>query len=301
MSTSQKPGGNRRLAILNRDDSSYEYLAGITEVATVSYGIESESDVTARGVGLSDSGSVFSVVGADLRVDIDSPLPGRYNVSNCLAAICATVLGAGVPPEAAAKAIGSMAGIPGRMERINVGQDFTAIVDFAHTPNALKEALTAGRDMLARSSTPGRLIAVLGSAGLRDRGKRRMMAQTSVDLADLSVFTAEDPRSESLDAILGEMAEGARSGGGVEGKDYWRVPDRGEALRLAVNHARAGDLVIACGKGHEQSMCFGSREHAWDDRIALSAALCERFGIEGPRMPYLPTRDQAEEEWLKAT
>jgi UDP-N-acetylmuramoyl-L-alanyl-D-glutamate--2,6-diaminopimelate ligase len=144
----------------------------------------------------------------------------------------------------------------------------------------------------------GRIIAVFGSAGLRDREKRRMMAETSAELADLTVLTAEDPRTESLDEILEEMAEGARSKGGVEGKTFWKVADRGEAIRFALRLAHEGDIVLSCGKGHEQSMCFGAREHLWDDRTAMRAALAELHAVEGPKMPYLPTQDTTEEEWL---
>jgi UDP-N-acetylmuramoyl-L-alanyl-D-glutamate--2,6-diaminopimelate ligase len=171
------------------------------------------------------------------------------------------------------------------MERIDLGQNFNAIVDFAHTPNALRQVLVTVRQM-----TQGRVIAVFGSAGLRDRQKRRMMAEVSTELADISLLTAEDPRTEALDAILAEMALGAESKGGVEGETFWKVPDRGEALRLAVKMARAGDVVITCGKGHEQSMCFGEEEYPWDDRVALRAALAELTGASGPLMPYLPTQ-----------
>jgi UDP-N-acetylmuramoyl-L-alanyl-D-glutamate--2,6-diaminopimelate ligase len=132
------------------------------------------------------------------------------------------------------------------------------------------------------------VIAVFGSAGLRDREKRRIMAEVSTDLADITVLTAEDPRTESLDVILSEMAAGARRRGGQEGEGFYRVPDRREALRFAVEQAAPGDLVIACGKGHEQSMCFGESEYPWDDRVALRAALAELLGLEGPDMPALP-------------
>jgi UDP-N-acetylmuramoyl-L-alanyl-D-glutamate--2,6-diaminopimelate ligase len=171
------------------------------------------------------------------------------------------------------------------MERIDLGQNFTAIVDFAHTPNALSRAVETARQL-----SSGRLIIVFGSAGLRDREKRRMMAEVAVQQADLSIFTAEDPRTESLGAILGEMAAGAQSQNGVEGEDYWRIPDRGEAIRFALRQAKSGDLVMVCGKGHEQSMCFGETEYPWDDRTALSAALAELLGIPGPVMPFLPTQ-----------
>ena len=126
-----------------------------------------------------------------------------------------------------------------------------------------------------------------------------MMAETAAQLADLSVLTAEDPRTESLDAILAEMAAGATKAGGREGETFWRVPDRGEAIRFALKMARPGDIVLACGKGHEQSMCFGRTEHPWDDRTALRAALAELLGKEGPEMPYLPTQDKSEAEWLR--
>ncbi len=170
--------------------------------------------------------------------------------------------------------------IPGRMERINLGQDFSAMVDFAHTPNALMRALETARQM-----TQGRVIAVFGSAGLRDREKRRLMAEVSQKFADISILTAEDPRTESLSAILADMASAAESAGGKEGETFYRMPDRRDAIRQAVNMARPGDLVICCGKGHEQSMCFGTTEYPWDDRTALRAALSEKLGIEGPSMP----------------
>jgi UDP-N-acetylmuramoyl-L-alanyl-D-glutamate--2,6-diaminopimelate ligase len=170
------------------------------------------------------------------------------------------------------------------MERIGLGQDFTAIVDFAHTPNALKVALEASRQL-----TDGKVIAVFGSAGLRDKAKRRMMAEAAAELADLSVLTAEDPRTESLDDILEEMAAGAKSKGGKEGETFWRVPDRGAAISFALLQAKPGDLVLVLGKGHEQSMCFGETEYPWDDRVALRAALAELLGVEGPAMPRLPT------------
>jgi UDP-N-acetylmuramoyl-L-alanyl-D-glutamate--2,6-diaminopimelate ligase len=197
------------------------------------------------------------------------------------------VEGLGLDVEAARQGIASLGGIPGRMERIDLGQDFLAIVDFAHTPNALRRALEAARPLAS-----GRVIAVFGSAGLRDRAKRRMMAEVSAELADLTVLTAEDPRTESLAAILSEMAAGAESRGAVEGVSFWRVPDRGEALRLAVSLAGPGDVVMACGKGHEQSMCFGETEYPWDDRAALRAALAELLGIPGLEMPYLPTQER---------
>jgi UDP-N-acetylmuramoyl-L-alanyl-D-glutamate--2,6-diaminopimelate ligase len=119
-----------------------------------------------------------------------------------------------------------------------------------------------------------------------------MMPAVSIRQADLTFLPAEDPRTESLDAILQDMAEAAVEAGGREGANFWRVPDRGEAIRAAVRTALPGDLVIVCGKGHEQSMCFEKTEYPWDDRQAVRAALAELLGVQGPQMPWLPTSQE---------
>lgn len=291
--TLPKPQGNPRLAVINRDDRSFAFLNDFVKVNKLIYGLSSEADLQALDIQYKPSGIAFTAFSQDFRVAISSKLVGAYNVSNCLAALGATVRGLGIHPDVAASGIAALDGIPGRMERIDLGQNFMAIVDFAHTPNALKVALEAAREM-----TEGRVIAVFGSAGLRDREKRRMMAETSAELADLSVLTAEDPRTESLEGILDEMAAGATSRGGREGETFWRIPDRGDAIQFALRLARPGDIVLSCGKGHEQSMCFGKIEHPWDDRTAMRAALSEFLGLDGPEMPYLPTQNKSEEEWL---
>ena len=293
--TKEKPQGNPRLGVINRDDRSFEFLSEFIKTRKVSYGIGSDADVCAHDVKHSPSGISFNAALRDLNVGIKSSLIGAYNVSNCLAALAATIYGLGIDPEVAARGIASLDGIPGRMESIDLGQSFTAIVDFAHTPNALKVTLEASRKM-----TRGRVISIFGSAGLRDKEKRRMMAETSVELADISILTAEDPRTESLEGILEEMAAGARSKGGREGETFWRIADRGEAIRFALRLARDGDIVLACGKGHEQSMCFGKTEYLWDDRTAMRAALSEFLRIDGPQMPYLPSQNMNEKDWLKS-
>ncbi len=292
--TRPKPMGNPRLAVINRDDQSFDFLNDFVKAQKLSYGLGGGADVRAVDVKYTSSGIEFTAVSKDFRVATSSSLVGEYNVSNCLAALTAANYGLGIDPETAARGVASLDGIPGRMQPIDLGQNFTAIVDFAHTPNALKVTLEAAGKM-----TRGRVISIFGSAGLRDKEKRRMMAEISAELADLSVLTAEDPRTESLDGILEEMAAGARSKGGVEGETFWRVPDRGEAIRFAIRLAKEGDIVLSCGKGHEQSMCFGKTEYLWDDRTAMRAALAEFLGIEGEKMPYLPSQDKREEEWLK--
>jgi UDP-N-acetylmuramoyl-L-alanyl-D-glutamate--2,6-diaminopimelate ligase len=207
-----------------------------------------------------------------------------FNVYNCLAAISAG-LALGLPLGPTISALASLPGVDGRMERIDRGQDFLAIVDFAHTPVSLQRALEAVRLM-----TRGRILVVFGSAGLRDALKRPLMAETAIRLADLTILTAEDPRTESLDLILAQMAAGAEQAGGVEGRTFLRIPDRTAAIQAAVDQAEPGDVVLVCGKGHEQSMCFGTTEHPWRDQLVLAWALDRRLGRSGGNPPFwLPT------------
>jgi UDP-N-acetylmuramoyl-L-alanyl-D-glutamate--2,6-diaminopimelate ligase len=291
-----KPGGPAKTAVLNADDASYAYLSGLLahtpQVRLLRYGLQPAADVTARDLAFAPDGLSFTALGPGFERAVGTPLVGVFNVSNCLAAIAATAGALALAPAAVAQGLAQLPGVPGRMERIDLGQPFTAIVDFAHTPNALRRALETARDLARAGQPAGRVIAVFGSAGLRDVEKRRLMAEVSAELADVTVLTAEDPRTEALDDILEMMGGAARLKGAVEGQSLFRVPDRGDALRLAVALARPGDLVIACGKGHEQSMCFGQVEYSWDDRTALRAALAEHLGLPGPAMPYLPTQGQ---------
>jgi UDP-N-acetylmuramoyl-L-alanyl-D-glutamate--2,6-diaminopimelate ligase len=281
--TRSKPQGNPRLSVLNKDDKSYKYLSRFAPGPQTSYGLDPSADFRAESIVYSQQGIRFDVVGKGFRVPVTSSMVGLFNVSNCLAALTAAVKGLNINPKTVVQGIATLKGVPGRMERIDLGQSFTAIVDFAHTPNALHEAIET-----IRMLTNGKVIVVFGSAGLRDKEKRHMMAETSTELADVSIFTAEDPRTESLGKILDEMAAGACKRGGVEERTFFRVLDRGEAIRLGVRLAEPGDIVMVCGKGHEQSMCFGTTEYPWDDRTAMRAALAEQLGIEGPQMPYLP-------------
>lgn len=271
----RKPGVSKA-AVINADDPSADVFrqraAGVDRILT--YALEAPADFCAEAVTFAPAATRLTISGPDgLRVPVRMALVGPFNVANALAAAATVSVLLPAPATLSAaltEGIAAMPPVPGRMERIDEGQDFLAIVDFAHTPNALRRALEAARMMVA----PGaRVIAIFGSAGLRDRAKRRMMAEVGMKLADRVVLTAEDPRTESLDAILAEMAEGCRSQGGREGETFWRVPDRGRAIAFGCSLARPGDLVIACGKGHEQSMCFGTVEYPWDDRQALRAAL----------------------------
>lgn len=272
---SWRKSGVPKLSVVNADDESADYFGGFAADRARSYGMRASADYQATDLRFQPGATDFRVRGQDLTMR----LLGEFNVSNALAAI-AVARELGISWAHIRAGLAAVDLIAGRMQPIYAGQDFLALVDFAHSPNALRRALQAGRAMLP----PGkRLIAVFGSAGLRDVEKRHLMAKTSAQLADMTILTAEDPRTESLDDILEQMAAGCRAAGAVEGESFMRLPDRGEAILRACQLARAGDLVMACGKGHEQSMCFGETEYPWDDREAMRSAL------RGTPLATLPT------------
>jgi UDP-N-acetylmuramoyl-L-alanyl-D-glutamate--2,6-diaminopimelate ligase len=270
----QRKLGVPKVAVLNADDDSYHYLSPIPADRHLAYGLEGDADVVATGIRRSPADTCFTVQSPQVDFELRTVLVGDFNLSNVMAATSAA-LALDLPVVAIQQGIWQVKGVVGRMERVDEGQGFAAIVDFAHTPNALERALEA-----ARVLTDGRVLAVFGCAGERDREKRSWMGEISGRLADVTVMTAEDPRRESLDAILDEMARGAEEAGAVLGCSYFRVPDRAEAIQFAVDLAHPGDLVIACGKGHEQSMCFGTVETPWSEHEVLRTALRRKLARE---------------------
>jgi UDP-N-acetylmuramoyl-L-alanyl-D-glutamate--2,6-diaminopimelate ligase len=280
-----KPGVPK-ISVLNRDDDSYHDLDAHQADRKITYSVRRAADVTAEDVELGRDRSRFNLCGPTGCVRVETSLVGAYNVPNVLAAASVGV-GLGVPLGAIAEGVGCVREVPGRMERVDEGQSFLAIVDFAHTPNALREALSAARGMIDEGR---RLLVVFGSAGLRDREKRRLMGHIAGDLADVVIVTAEDPRTESLEAIMAESAEAAQAEGKRRGRDLFLLADRGEAILRACEMARPGDAVIACGKGHEQSMCFGTTEYPWDDRKAM------RLALRGETLKTLPTADPGDRD-----
>ncbi len=276
----RKPG-TPKVAIANADDSSYDHLHAIPADWRLSYGLEHAADVTFSEIVQVEDESCPGSYQWRCRAEtprgpfvVSTPLPGRFNLYNVLAAI-AVAISQGVSTEAIQAGIAAFEGVEGRMEAIDLGQSFRAVIDFAHSPNALTQALGAVRQMV-----PGRVIVVFGCAGLRDQGKRPTMGEIAGRLADCTVITAEDPRTEPLDAIMAEIAEGCRRAGRREGEGYWRIGDRAEAIALAVNMAQPGDLVLVTGKGHERSLCFGTTEVPWSDHKALRTALMARLARE---------------------
>lgn len=274
LTTSYRKPGTPKVAVLNADDEgSFEYLRAMPADRQIIYGLEAEAEVSARDITLEPLGSRFTLIAPGLQQPITTSLLGRFNVYNILASASAA-FALGVPGEAIAEGVQRVHGVTGRMERIEMGQDFTVIVDFAHTPNALARALETVRPL-----TSGRLIVVFGCAGQRDRTKRPLMGEIAGRLADITVLTAEDPRTEDVGDIISQIAAGCEAAGRTEGEGYFRVPDRAEAIAFAVNMARRGDLVLVTGKGHERSMCFGTVEYPWNEHEVVRAALAKRLGL----------------------
>lgn len=225
-----------QFAVLNFADSSFDFFKSQTRGEVVAY--------------------------AKTKTSFANPvLRGEYNKFNVAAAQAAADI-LKVDSKFQLAALKNFAGVPGRMEEVNLGQKFRAIVDFAHTPNALQNVLTELKSQLKKEK---RLIVVFGCAGLRDHTKRPLMGQIAKKLADIVIVTAEDPRTESLDDIYAQITHN-QSG-------FKREDDRQKAINLAVKSAKPGDIVVACGKGHERSMCFGHTEVPWSDRDALQAAI----------------------------
>ncbi|MFZ5932897.1 MAG: Mur ligase family protein [Patescibacteria group bacterium] len=221
--------------VLNSLDPSFEYLKeNLKDKEIVTYGLDK---------------------------DVSGVLPGEYNELNASLAL-GLVEKLGIEKEIAIKALHSFKLPAGRLEKVESGKDFDVYIDFAHTPNALESVLS-----YLKSKTRGRLIAVFGCAGERDREKRPKMAEVATTLADSSFFTTEDPRSENVNDILKEMEKGAKN------KSYTIIPERGEAILEAIKAGGTGDTIVICGKGHEKSMAFGNTEYPWSDREAIEEAL----------------------------
>jgi UDP-N-acetylmuramoyl-L-alanyl-D-glutamate--2,6-diaminopimelate ligase len=275
--------GQPKIAVLNCDDGSFAYLKeklARTGTPWLGYSLNAhpEAAVTAANISYQSDRTQFTIQTGTHTFDVASKLVGDYNVSNCLAAAATALVGLQISPQAVQQGVAALPGVPGRMERINEGQPFLALVDFAHTPNSLRRVLA-----VAQTLTTGRVIAVFGCAGLRDVEKRTLMGQIAAELAGYTIITAEDPRTENLEEIIAVTADTMASNGGVEGQTFARIPDRGQAIFRAVQLARPNDVVIVLGKGHEQSMCFGEVEYPWDDREAL------RLALRGAPLNTLPT------------
>jgi UDP-N-acetylmuramoyl-L-alanyl-D-glutamate--2,6-diaminopimelate ligase len=247
------------IAVLNRDDPSYTFFMERAHDRVTTYGFDPAADVRAADAHATAAGSTVEVATADWRGTLEIPLPGAFNVENGLAAF-AFALAWGVDPEIAGAALAAARGVAGRMERIDLGQPFSVIIDYAHTPDAIHKVLG-----ILRPVTTGRLIVVFGSAGERDLLKRPAMGRIAGELADAVVVTDEDPRAEDPDTINEEIAQGARQAGALDGERLWVINDRRQAISHAIRTAQPGDTVLLAGKGHEHNMFVASGSVWWDE------------------------------------
>jgi UDP-N-acetylmuramoyl-L-alanyl-D-glutamate--2,6-diaminopimelate ligase len=221
------------------------------------------ADWRATEIELSSSGSTFRVQGPGVDAPAGCPIPGGFNVANALAAIAAAA-GAGYDAGEVARAIAAGPGVPGRLEAIDEGQDFVVVVDYAHKPDAVAAALATLRPL-----TKGRLIVVLGAGGDRDPGKRPEMGRLAAQGADVLVVTDDNPRSEDPGAIRASVLAGTKGGRA----EVVEIGDRREAIAEAVRRARAGDVVLIAGKGHESGQEVAGVMHPFDDRVVAREEL----------------------------
>src|SRR4051812_3520598 len=258
-------GGLARRGVVMVDDDWGRRLAREATVPVVTVG-STDADWSIIDTQLAGSGSAARLVAPDGSLhDIDVALPGRFNIRNAALAYV-VLLELGVAAGDAARGIAGLAAVPGRMERVDMGQPFLAVVDYAHTPDAVASLLEEARALTADG---GRLLVVLGCGGDRDRGKRPLMGAAAARGADVAVFTNDNPRGENPQAILDAMTSGAAGGAArvvVE-------PDRRAAIRLAVADSAAGDVLVVAGKGHEQGQETAGVVLPFDDRDVLRDAL----------------------------
>ncbi|MER6830036.1 UDP-N-acetylmuramoyl-L-alanyl-D-glutamate--2,6-diaminopimelate ligase [Streptosporangium sp. NPDC000563] len=272
-----------RVGVVNLDDPHGRELAGFAKIPMTTFSAEGalEADWRATGVRLGPEGSTFTVVGpGGVEEAASVALPGPFNVSNALGAIVALVE-AGVPLRAAVAGVGTLTGVPGRMERVPGGEDFQAIVDYSHKPGAVESVLRSLREV-----TEGELIVVLGCGGDRDRSKRPMMGEAAARLADVAILTSDNPRSEDPLRILAEMMDGVL-GVPQDGRAHVIIePDRAAAIDLAIGRAGLGDVVVVAGKGHEQGQYVGDQVLPFDDRQVVADAIVRRRNRTGRRSTY---------------
>ena len=220
-------------------------------------------------------GASFTVVGPDVELRTQIHVPGEFNVSNALAAIASAAL-AGLDPRQVADGIARVGGVPGRLEQVSAGQDFTVVVDYAHKPDALEAVLATLRPL-----TDGQVVVVVGAGGDRDTVKRPVMGEIAARLADVVVVTDDNPRTEDPASIRAAVLAGARGPAEVV-----EVGDRRLAIREAVRRARPGDVVLIAGKGHETGQEVGDVVHPFDDRVVAAeevrALAADRDGADEP-------------------
>ena len=271
-----------RAGVVNLDDSRGRMLAAAPRIPTTTYSAAGNpaADWRAADVRGGADGSAFRVIGpGGVEADASVALPGPFNVANALAAIVALVE-SGVGIATAVRGVAACPGVPGRLERVEAGQDFTVLVDYSHKPGAVRAVLDALRPV-----TPGNLTIVLGCGGDRDRAKRPLMGAAAAGLADTAILTSDNPRSEDPLGILAEMLTGVLTVPAAGRAHVIVEPDRGAAIGLAIGRAAKGDVVLIAGKGHERGQYTGTSVTPFDDREVAADVLARRLAAvraDGP-------------------
>lgn len=260
-----------RGVVLNADDEGARSVVGAAGDAPILWfsSTSARAEIMASGIEARADGTHFLLTTPAGSSAVALRLVGRFNVDNALAAAGVGHI-LGLSPDQIARGLESLDGVPGRLRRVDLGQPFTVLVDYAHTPDSLEKTLR-----LVRSLVSGPVIAVFGSAGERDRAKRPLQGDVSARLADFSIFTSEDPRFEDAEAIIAEIAAGAADAGAVAGRDYVQIEDRRQAIRVALRRAEPGGAVVLAGKGHEQCIIYGAERRPWDEATEATRALEE--------------------------
>ena len=255
-------------AIINIDDPRGAQVRAACRVPVWSFAVKSRADLQAENVRLSMNGTSFTAVTPAGVVTIESRLVGEHNVYNLLGAI-GVALHAGATGDQVREAVAGLTNVPGRFERVSAGQDFTVVVDYAHTEDALIRLLTAVQALKTH-----RIITVFGCGGDRDRGKRPKMGRAAVQYSDVVILTSDNPRTEDPLAILGEVETGVREALRARSHvEYHLIADRREAITSAVRLARSGDIVLIAGKGHEDYQILGTKKVHFDDREVAREAI----------------------------
>ncbi len=254
------------VSVINIDDEWGRKLAGLGK-KTLTYGLANDSDLKAKKFQLSFKGLSFTAQTPNGVIQIDSSLVGRINVYNILAAIGAGI-GLNLSNDVIETGIRNLRAVAGRFERVDLGQPFLVVVDYAHTDDALENLIRTAREL----NSKGRIITVFGCGGSRDRTKRPIMGETSGRLSDLSILTSDNPRQEEPLKIISDIVVGMQKSSGK----YMIEPDRAKAIALAIEEARAGDMVLLAGKGHEDYQIFADHTIHFDDREVAKKALGDR-------------------------
>ncbi|RFU68764.1 UDP-N-acetylmuramoyl-L-alanyl-D-glutamate--2,6-diaminopimelate ligase [Bacillus sp. V59.32b] len=253
--------GNPKFAVLNADDEATEDYKKWTAAHVLTYGIDKDADIRAKNINITSKGTEFLLVTPQATRKVTLKLVGKFSVYNVLAALGAAMC-AGVGLDQILASIEEVEGVSGRFELVQAGQDFSVIVDYAHTPDSLENVLKTVGEFAEK-----RIFVIIGCGGDRDKTKRPIMAKIACDLATDPIFTSDNPRSEDPHEILRDMEKG------IEGKSYMVIPDRKEAIQFAVSKAKAGDVIVIAGKGHETYQLIGTEVLDFDDRMEAKAAI----------------------------